>query len=234
MTGREYIPNAQRWMDATERAEWDRLLEDQSVKFVGGGKGRKLHLIEGASKAQSQPNAVCGQWVSNKRREATAREIAEKELCQRCLRGQSTSFTRWNQPRPCASCGRTFADTASRDNSDALCAECYEEAGLLNAHADGYHALDQDGPHEDCPECQETPAPSEMASEPSSPVSSQVATPAASERPSDALVQRGLAVLIATYLRENGYDEASARNSTVTFRTEDGRRAIVAVAVLDD
>jgi hypothetical protein len=132
--------------DQIERIVRD--VRDDDVVFAGTGKNRNLvHVISGASKAVRQPLAVCGLWVGNTHRAP----IATEKVCSKCTRG-GTSFSRYNQPRECSSCGRMFADTATRDNSDTTCGPCYEEAGILNGHADGHH---KETPADDCPDCAE-------------------------------------------------------------------------------
>lgn len=126
-------------------------MTDDSIMWAGGGKNRNLvHLISGTSKTRNQPLAVCGQWVGNKKRQPAA----EEKVCSKCQRGQRTSFSTFNQPRECMSCGKMFADNASRDNTDQTCGDCYEIAGIENAHQDGYH---KDAPDADCPMCQDEP-----------------------------------------------------------------------------
>lgn len=137
-------------------AEIDAQLADPTVQYVGGGRTSKLHLISGERKNSKSGSTTgdCGQPVSNKRRPATQREIDAKEICQKCLKGQRTSFSTYNQPRTCNCCGKRFADNAGRDNTDRTCPKCYEEAGYINAHSDGYHNADAEGPQADCPDCQ--------------------------------------------------------------------------------
>lgn len=123
-------------------------LADDSIAWAGKGKTETIHLITGASKGAAQPLAVCGQWVSNKKRQPKA----DQKVCSRCTRGSRASFSTFNQPRDCMDCGRRFADSASQDSSQALCPQCYEAAGIYNAHVDGLH---RDEPATDCPDCME-------------------------------------------------------------------------------
>jgi hypothetical protein len=88
---------------------------------------------------------VCGLWTSNKWRAP----LATERVCSKCTRG-GTSFTRYNQPRPCSACGRMFADSKHGDNSQDTCSACWEIAGLENAHIDGLHREIAD------PECPDT------------------------------------------------------------------------------
>ena len=64
-------------------------------------------------------------------------------------------LSRWNQPKPCHACGKLT--TWSESNGYAglgLCEACFDAAGIENAHLDGYHEPDRDGPDPDCPFCQ--------------------------------------------------------------------------------
>jgi hypothetical protein len=137
------------WMDADEAAQLDASIADESVFFVGMGRNRDLvHVIAGASKGARQPFAKCGLWVSNR----FVPIIESDRVCSKCTKGGAT-FTRLNQPRQCGDCGRTFADSTKRDNNQTLCPDCYDRAGYENAHVDGYHKADAEGPQEDCPMC---------------------------------------------------------------------------------
>ena len=66
-------------------------------------------------------------------------------------------LSRWNQPEPCRMCGKLT--TWSEVNGHCglgLCQGCFDKATTENAHLDGYHAADADGPDPDCPLCKET------------------------------------------------------------------------------
>ena len=141
-----------RWLLSAEaealKNRLERELVDDAVVYVGRGKNRDIvHLIAGRSKAQHQPLAVCGQWVSNRKIVPTTERI-----CQKCQRGQRTAFSTFNQPRDCMNCGRKFADSTSRDSNQSLCPNCYDIAGIENEHQDGEHEGRIVG---ECPMCQD-------------------------------------------------------------------------------
>lgn len=54
----------------------------------------------------------------------------------------------------CRCCGKRTRETGEGESGVQLCARCYMIAGIENAHADGYHRVDRDGPDPDCPICQ--------------------------------------------------------------------------------
>lgn len=150
MSDRVYVDG--QWLEQGEadalKARRAAELADDTVVYVGRGKNRDIaHLIAGRSKGQSQPYAVCGQWVSNRKIVPTTERI-----CQKCARGQRTAFSTFNQPRDCMNCGRTFADSASRDSNQNLCPSCYDIAGIENEHQDGEHEGRIVG---ECPMCQD-------------------------------------------------------------------------------
>lgn len=63
-----------------------------------------------------------------------------------------TRFQRGRNPgtKVCLVCGkRTWV---SKGEGTDLCQDCYDEAGMENAHSDGHHIND---PKPDCPWCQE-------------------------------------------------------------------------------
>lgn len=135
---------------AEELERIDAMLNDDSVVFAGRVKTNTMHMVVGAAKAvASRTRSVCGKEVGN-----TYRAINQYDkVCKFCERGQkATGFTKHNQPRECMSCGKMFADNASRDNTSETCGACYEEAGRENAHQDGLHADERD---EDCPMCKD-------------------------------------------------------------------------------
>lgn len=64
-------------------------------------------------------------------------------------------FTKGTNPGTftCTLCGER-RQKGSTDSNDGLCGPCFDEAGTLNSHADGYHA---DAPASDCPDCTGAP-----------------------------------------------------------------------------
>lgn len=53
----------------------------------------------------------------------------------------------------CRCCGKRTRETGEGESGVQLCADCYDAGGRENAHADGYHREDRDGPDPDCPLC---------------------------------------------------------------------------------
>lgn len=259
MAASVYSKVLRKWVLVEEQAELEAAREaelaDDTISYVGKGKSDKLHLIDGSSKRQDQPHARCGLWVSNRNRQATVNDT----LCKKCVKG-GASFSTYNQPRDCADCGRKFADSTRRDSNDTLCPDCYEIAGLENAHVDGDH----DGaPSETCPMCQaeeEAKLTSGVATQEvtGSPVgtheghagqlhsecadcriSLEGATVAEdyppAEAPSDASVGAALTEIIAATLHKDWLLGTGKPNNkggqTIQFKMPDGRMVMIAVAV---
>ena len=68
-------------------------------------------------------------------------------------------FNRFNQPKPCRTCGKnTTWSEANGYSGLGLCEKCFDAATIENAHLDGYHDKDRDGFDADCPLCQKEKA----------------------------------------------------------------------------
>lgn len=71
----------------------------------------------------------------------------------------TNKFNRFNRPDvTCKGCGKRT--TRNAGEGTWLCGRCYEEAGLENEHADGYH---DEEPHAGCPVCREAVKAAEAA-----------------------------------------------------------------------